>query len=203
MERHRDFDIVVHGASGFTGRLVAGRLAARAAAEGVRWAVSGRDARKLAATLVEIGAPADTPVIVADAADPASLDALAKRTRVVLTTVGPYQLYGSGRVAACAAAGADYADLCGEPVWMRDMIDRHHAAAERSGARIIPLCGFDSIPSELSARVYVRHPEHLVLVQAELARGLGGRAQRVYLQADVCRADLLVEVEAQACHQLS
>jgi short subunit dehydrogenase-like uncharacterized protein len=96
-----------------------------------------------------VGAPADTPLLSADATDPVSLGAMLAQTSAVLTTVGPYQLYGSELVAACAANGTDYLDLCGEPVWMRRMIDAHHATAQSTGARIVFSCGFDSIPFEL------------------------------------------------------
>ena len=110
--------------------------AAAAAAAGV-WRTpggAGRDAGKLAAVRDEIGAPADTPLVIADASAPASLDAMAGRAKVVLTTVGPYQLYGTDVVAACVRAGTDYVDLCGEPAWMRAMIDAHDAGAKASGA---------------------------------------------------------------------
>lgn len=144
------FDIVVHGASGFTGKLVAEYLAAQyGPGSGLSWAMAGRSRDKLAAVRDEIGAPKDTPLIEADAGDPASLKALVGQTRAVLTTVGPYQLYGSDLVAGCAASGTDYLDLCGEPAWMRQMIDAHQAAAQASGARILFSCGFDSIPFEL------------------------------------------------------
>ena len=143
-------DIVVYGATGFTGQLVAEYLAARYAGKSdPKWAMAGRSLDKLAAVRDAIGAPADTPLIVADAGDPASLQAMVEQTRSVLTTVGPYQLYGSELVAACAASGTDYLDLCGEPVWMRQMIDAHQATAQASGARIVFSCGFDSLPFEL------------------------------------------------------
>ncbi len=144
------FDVVVYGASGFTGRLVAEYLAAHyGPGSNLKWAMAGRSRDKLAAVRDEIGAPKDTPLIEADASDPASLKALVGQTRAVLTTVGPYQLYGSELVAACAASGTDYLDLCGEPAWMRQMIDAHHAKAQSTGARILFSCGFDSIPFEL------------------------------------------------------
>ena len=111
--------------------------------------MAGRSLDKLAGVRDAIGAPSDTPLIAADAGDPASLKAMIDQTRLVLTTVGPYQLYGSELVAACAATGTDYLDLCGEPLWMRQMIDAHEAAAKSSGARIVFSCGFDSIPFEL------------------------------------------------------
>lgn len=145
-----EFDIIVYGASGFTGRLVAEYLAKRYDVGGaVRWAMAGRSLEKLAAVRDEIGAPAETPLVTADADDPDSLAAMVGRTKAVLTTVGPYQLYGSALVAACAKAGTDYLDLCGEPAWMRQMIDAHEAEAKASGARIVFSCGFDSIPFEL------------------------------------------------------
>jgi short subunit dehydrogenase-like uncharacterized protein len=146
----KPFDLVVHGATGFTGRLVVEYLLRRyPPSSGVRWAMGGRNADKLAAVRDEVGAPADTPLIVTDTTNPASLQALMDQTRLVLTTVGPYQLYGNELVAACAIAGVDYVDLCGEPAWMRHMIDAHHAAAQASGARIVFSCGFDSIPFDL------------------------------------------------------
>src|SRR4051795_1668651 len=144
------FDIVVYGASGFTGQLVAEYLASRYAKDSdLKWAMAGRSLDKLASVRDAIGAPSDTPLIAADAGDPASLKAMVEQTKLVLTTVGPYQLYGSELVAACAASGTDYLDLCGEPVWMRRMIDAHQAAAQSSGARIVFSCGFDSLPFEL------------------------------------------------------
>ncbi|WP_420607256.1 saccharopine dehydrogenase family protein [Novosphingopyxis sp.] len=145
----REFDIVVYGASGFTGRLVAEYLVQAHGASDLKWAMAGRSLSRLEAVRDAIGAPADTVLITADAADPASLGAMCKRTSVVITTVGPYQLYGNELVAACAATGTDYCDLCGEPAWMREQIDLHGAAAARSGARIVFSCGFDSIPFDL------------------------------------------------------
>lgn len=145
-----EFDIIVYGATGFTGRLVAEYLAANYGVGGsVKWAMAGRSAAKLAEVRDEIGAPKDTPLIVADANDAASLKAMVGRAKAILTTVGPYQLYGSDLVAACAAAGTDYLDLSGEPNWMAEMIEAHDAAAKASGARIVFSCGFDSIPFEL------------------------------------------------------
>lgn len=146
----RDFDIIVYGATGFTGRLVAEYLInAYPGPDGPKWAMAGRSLSKLQEVRDEIGAPADTPLLTANSDDPASLKALCERTTVMLTTVGPYQLYGSDLVAACAATGTAYVDLCGEPAWMRHMIDAHQEAARRSGARIVFSCGFDSIPFDL------------------------------------------------------
>ena len=164
------FDLVVHGATGFTGRLVVEYLLQRyPAGSGLRWAMGGRNAEKLAAVRDEVGAPADTPLVVTDTSSPASLQALMDQTRLVLTTVGPYQLYGNELVAACAAAGVDYVDLCGEPAWMRKMIDAHEATAQASGARIVFSCGFDSIPFDLG----------VFLLQNEMKARFGHPASRV------------------------
>jgi short subunit dehydrogenase-like uncharacterized protein len=141
-----EFDIIVYGAGGFTGRLVAEYLAKRGIK---RWAMAGRSAAKLAEVRDLIGAPKDTPLVEADASEPATLAAMCNRTRVIITTVGPYQLYGPELVKACAETGTDYVDLCGEPAWMRTMIDAHDATAKKSGARIVFSCGFDSIPFDL------------------------------------------------------
>ncbi len=166
----KQFDLIVHGATGFTGRLVIEYLLQRyPAGSGVRWAMGGRSAAKLAAVRDELGAPADTPLVVTDSADPASLNALMAQTRLVLTTVGPYQLYGNELVAACAASGVDYVDLCGEPAWMRQMIDAHEAQAKASGARIVFSCGFDSIPFDLG----------VLMLQTEMKARFGSPAQRV------------------------
>src|SRR3984893_17849234 len=144
------FDIVVYGATGFTGQLVAEYLAAHYTGKrDPKWAMAGRSLEKLAAVRDAIGAPADTALIVADASDPASLKAMIDQAGSVLSTVGPYQLYGTELVAACAASGTDYLDLCGEPLWMRQMIEAHEATAKSSGARILFSCGFDSLPFEL------------------------------------------------------
>lgn len=145
----RPYDIVVYGATGYTGRLVAEYLAHHYQGKGPKWAMAGRSAAKLAEVRDLIGAPADTPLIKANSDDPASMKALAESTRVVVTTVGPYQLYGEPLLKACVEAGTDYADLCGEPAWMRQMVDQYHEAAKASGARISFSSGFDSIPFDL------------------------------------------------------
>lgn len=154
MPKNREFDIIVYGATGYTGRLVAEYLIGKS---GVKWAMAGRSADKLAEVRDLIGAPADTPLVVADASDPATLDAMAKRANVILTTVGPYQLYGNELVAACVANGTDYTDLCGEPAWMRQKIDEHDAVAKASGARICFSAGFDSIPFDLGVLMLQKH----------------------------------------------
>ena len=155
MPEARELDIIVYGATGYTGRLVAEYLTTRAGAP--RWAMAGRSLAKLEEVRDLIGTSTDTPLIVADASDPASLDAMCKRAKVILTTVGPYQLYGDELVAACVANGTDYTDLCGEPAWMRTQIDQHDAAAKASGARICFSAGFDSIPFDLGVLMLQKH----------------------------------------------
>jgi len=146
----RKFDIVVYGATGFTGRLVAEYLNNRYGnGDEVTWAMGARNLAKLESVRDEMGLPANTPLVVADSNDTASMQAMVDNTKVILTTVGPYQTYGSELVGLCANSGTDYVDLCGESVWMRHMIDAHQEAAEKSGARIVFSCGFDSIPSDL------------------------------------------------------
>ena len=164
------FDIVVYGATGFTGQLVAEYLTRQYKSDKtLKWAMAGRSLGKLKSVRDAIGAPGNTPLIVADASDAASLRAMAERTMSVITTVGPYQLYGEELLAACVATGTDYLDLCGEPIWMRQMIDKYEAAAKESGARIVFSCGFDSVPFELGAFV----------VQEEAKRVFGAPASRV------------------------
>lgn len=137
----REFDLVLFGATGFTGKLVAEYLAA--SAEKPRWAVAGRSADKLKALGL------DVPSVVVDALDASAMNEVAKRTKVICTTVGPYAKYGTEVVAACANHGTHYCDLAGEVQWMRRMIDAHHERAKETGARIVHTCGFDSIPSDL------------------------------------------------------
>lgn len=150
MNPNAEFDIIVYGATGYTGRLVAEYLAQRYGVGGeVKWAMAGRSAAKLAEVRDLIGAPKETPLVVADADKPAELEAMARRGKAIITTVGPYQLYGNGLVAACATAGTDCLDLSGEPNWMRTVIDAHSETAKKTGARIVHSCGFDSIPFEM------------------------------------------------------
>ncbi|HEY2769967.1 MAG TPA: saccharopine dehydrogenase NADP-binding domain-containing protein [Solirubrobacteraceae bacterium] len=148
----RAHDIVVYGATGFTGELTAAYLA-RHAGPGTRWALAGRNRAKLEAVrgrLAQIDpACAELPLLEADAGDPESLRAVAESTKVVITTVGPYILYGEPLVAACATAGTDYVDLTGEPEFVDQMWLRYHEQAQQSGARLVHSCGFDSIPYDL------------------------------------------------------
>ncbi len=146
----KQYDIVVYGASGFTGRLVAEYLQhAYGNGEQLFWAMAGRSQEKLESVRDEMNLPADTPLVVADVNNQESIDSMVSNTKAVLTTVGPYQLYGSQLVASCAKLGTDYVDLCGEPVWMRQMIDANEQNAQQSGARIVFSCGYDSIPTDL------------------------------------------------------
>ncbi len=137
--------------------------------DGPKWAMAGRSQDKLEEVRDAIGAPTDTPLVVADASDPAGLEAMCKRTKVVLTTVGPYQLYGDDLLAACVKTGTDYADLCGEPAWMAEKIAQHHEAAKASGARICFSSGFDSIPFDLG----------VLMLQKEAKERHGSPAPRV------------------------
>lgn len=166
----RRFDLVLLGASGYTGALVAAELAAAAASEGIRWAIAGRDRGKLEATRAALRGAGDVPILIADARDVASLERLAGETRVIASTVGPYRLYGSELVGACARAGTSYCDLTGEVPWMRAMIDAHDATARASGARIVFTCGFDSIPSDVG--VWLAH-RALAARGRQIARATG------------------------------
>ena len=144
----RQHDVVVYGATSFVGQILCKYLVGRHGVDGdLRWAIAGRSASKLAEVARTTGA--DVPRIVADAADRSALDEMAASTRVVVSTVGPYALYGSELVAAVVEAGGDYCDLTGEVQWMRRMIDAHQSRAQATGARIVHTCGFDSIPSDL------------------------------------------------------
>lgn len=149
----RALDIVIFGATGFAGRLVAEYLAERHADSDIRWAIAGRSLSKLEAVRDALAAEhphvAALPLVVADSGDPDSLAAMAARATVVCTTVGPYAKYGAGLVAACIAAGTHYCDLTGEPQFIRRMIDAHHDNAVAAGVRIVHCCGFDSIPSDI------------------------------------------------------
>jgi short subunit dehydrogenase-like uncharacterized protein len=152
----RDFDIVLFGATGFTGKLVAEYLAQTADPQAVRLALAGRDAEKLSrvrdamVALDERWARVET--LRAHSDDDAALTGIAERTRVIITTVGPYTVHGEPLVRACARTGTDYVDLTGEPVWWKRMIDRYHDDAVRTNATIVPCCGFDSVPHDMGAR---------------------------------------------------
>ncbi len=146
----REFDVVVFGASGYTGKLVAEYIQSEYGENGsVKWAIAGRNREKLEGIREELGLSADLSILEVDSNDQDSLNAMTSSTKCVLTTVGPYQLYGSNLVESCAKNGTDYVDLTGEPGWMYEMINAHKETAEASGARIVFSCGFDSIPFDL------------------------------------------------------
>jgi short subunit dehydrogenase-like uncharacterized protein len=156
MTQPRPFDIVLYGATGFTGRLTAGYLAQQRERP-FRWAIAGRNLDKLRQVRAEIGAGEEVTMIRADSDDPASLVAMAGQTQVVLTTVGPYIRYGEPLVKAAIEAGADYVDITGEPEFVNTIIDRYDAAAREQGVRIVNCCGFDSIPHDLGVYMVVKH----------------------------------------------
>ncbi|WP_225409901.1 saccharopine dehydrogenase family protein [Stigmatella hybrida] len=178
-----EFDIILWGATGFTGRLVAEYLSKTQDTHGATWALAGRDRTRLEQVRASLGAlnasSANLPIVLADARNAASLDAMVARTRVVISTVGPYARHGNELVAACARSGTDYCDLTGEVHWMRRMIDAHHEEAQKSGARIVHTCGFDSIPSDLGVLMLQeamkeRHGTHCHRVNYYMTRMRGG-----------------------------
>ncbi|ULE31887.1 saccharopine dehydrogenase family protein [Mycobacterium sp. IDR2000157661] len=157
-QSQREFDIVVYGATGFVGRLTADYLA-RAGGD-ARIALAGRSPDKLLSVRDTLGEKAQSwPLITADASQPSTLNEMAAQARVVVTTVGPYAKYGLPLVAACAAAGTDYADLTGESLFVRESIDLYHKQAADTGARIVHSCGFDSIPSDLTVFALYRQAQ--------------------------------------------
>ena len=157
----RELDLVLFGATGFTGGLTADYLA-RHVPDGCRWALAGRNQEKLEKLRARLGV--DVPLLRADVTEEDSLADIASRARVVVTTVGPYLEHGAPLVAACAKAGTDYVDLTGEPEFVDRMYVEHHEEAVRSGARIVHACGFDSVPYDLGAMFTVSHlPEGVPL----------------------------------------
>lgn len=172
----RDFDVVVWGATGFTGKLVAEYLASKA---GLRWAIAGRSREKLEAVRGAIGQP-ELPLLVGDSHDRASLDAIVARTKAICSTVGPFAKFGSELVAACVAGRTHYCDITGETHWIRKMIDRHHDAAREHETRIVPCCGFDSIPSDLGTHV----------LQQQAVLRYGAPCQRVTLYVERTKGSL-------------
>jgi short subunit dehydrogenase-like uncharacterized protein len=194
----RPLDLVLYGASGFVGRLTAEHVARHAPA-GLRVGLAGRSPDRLRAVRDGLGPAArDWPIVIADASDAASLAGLARGARVVVTTVGPYLRYGIGLVEACADAGTHYADLTGEVLFVRRAADRFHARAIATGARIVPSCGFDSVPSDLA--VLALHTaaaadgagdlEDVTLTVTSMRGGLsGGTIDSLRAQIDEVRAD--------------
>ena len=154
----RDFDVVLYGASGFTGKQTAEYFARNAPPGGLRWAIAGRNLSKLEAVRGSLGPLGESiEILVAEAHDQPAIDAIVARTRVLLTTAGPYALYGTQIVDACVRHRTHYVDITGETTWVRDLIDRYHDEAAATGTRIVPFCGFDSVPSDLGSFLLVRH----------------------------------------------
>jgi short subunit dehydrogenase-like uncharacterized protein len=151
------YDIVVFGASGYTGRLVAEYLQGEYANTSLKWAMAGRSLDKLASVRTALGIPDSVDLVSVDSDDAASVGQMVSDCKVVITTVGPYQLYGEELIKQCAEQGTDYVDLSGEPSWMHETIAQHSAAAKTSGARIVHSCGFDSIPFDLGVYCLQQH----------------------------------------------
>ena len=169
----RPYDVVLYGASGFVGKQTVQYFARHASREQVRWAIAGRNRQKLEAIRTQVGAAVD--VLVADSQNQPEIDAIVSQTRVLLTTAGPFALYGNALVDACVRFRTHYVDITGETPWVKTLIDRYHTQAAADGTRIIPCCGFDSIPSDLGTYLVVRH----------LQRELGAACKQVnaYFQA--------------------
>lgn len=172
MENQREFDIIVWGATGFTGRLVAQYLFNQyGVGRDLNWAMAGRNEEKMHKVRAKV-ADSSVPYVLADSHDRASLDEMTKRAKVIITTVGPYGKYGSELVASCVENGTHYCDLSGEVLWMRDMIDTHHEAAKAKGVKIVHCCGFDSVPSDMG--VY--------FMQEEAKKRTGAPAQEIQMR---------------------
>jgi short subunit dehydrogenase-like uncharacterized protein len=154
----RQYDVVLYGASGFTGRQTVQYFARNMRPSDLRWAIAGRNRQALETAREHAGETArSVDILVADAQDQPAVDAIVSKTRVLLTTAGPFSLYGTKIVDACVRYKTHHVDITGETFWVRDLIDRHHDRAAAEGTRIIPCCGFDSIPSDLGAYLVVRH----------------------------------------------
>ena len=154
MNDKRDYDIIIWGASGFTGRLVAEYLFNNYNSKDLKWAIAGRDESKLLSIQKEF-LDNSIPIVIADSFDETSLSEMAKRTKVVCSTVGPYSKYGSLLVKSCVESKTNYCDLAGEAQWIRKMIDLHHEKAKSNQVKIVNSCGYDSIPSDLG--IYFIH----------------------------------------------
>ena len=174
----REFDLILWGATGFTGCLVAHYLAGHPGIDDVRWALGGRNRTKLESLRDELGLSDDElPLVVGDCLDREGLDEIVSRTRVICSTVGPYARYGGPLVAACIEGGTDYCDLTGEVQWIREMIDKHHDQALARQVRIVHCCGIDSIPSDLGVLVLQEEAKERFGVPAERVRFLLWKAR--------------------------
>ncbi len=178
MSHSKEFDLIIWGASGFTGKLVVEYLYKKyGVSEEFKWAMGGRNQTKLEKVQAEV-ADESVPLVVADSQDEVSLNAMVQRTKVMCTTVGPYAKYGSKLVAACVVHRVDYCDLTGEVQWMRKMIDQHHEAAKANGTKIVHTCGFDSIPSDMGvyfmqreAKAKTGHPATQIKMRVRAFKG--------------------------------
>jgi short subunit dehydrogenase-like uncharacterized protein len=175
---HAQYDLIVFGATSFVGKLVCHYLAGQSGDRPLRWAAAGRSRPKLQHLRASLGdGHAALPLVVADAADAAALAAMCAQTRIVISTVGPYALYGEPLVKVCAQTGTDYCDLAGEVHWIKRMLDRYEPAAKASGARIVHCCGFDSIPSDLG----------VLFLQEEARKRFGGACPEVAMRVKAMR----------------
>jgi short subunit dehydrogenase-like uncharacterized protein len=170
--RETTYEVVLYGASGFVGRQTVRYFAERVNRDEVRWAIAGRSRQKLELVREQVGI--DVDLLVADSQDPTAIDSIVSQTRVLLNTAGPFALYGDAIVDACIRYGTHYVDITGETPWVKGLIDRYHVRAAADGTRIIPCCGFDSVPSDLGAYLLVRH------LQQEL--GVGCARVKAYYQ---------------------
>jgi len=151
----RPYDLVLYGASGFVGQQTVRYLASHVFPKPLRWAIAGRNRQKLEAVRDEVGVTVD--LLVADSQDQPAIDAIVSQTRVLLSTAGPFAIHGNALIDACVRFRTHYVDITGETPWVRTLLDRYHAQAVADGTRIIPCCGFDSVPSDLGAYLIVRH----------------------------------------------
>jgi short subunit dehydrogenase-like uncharacterized protein len=155
---HREYDVLLYGASGFVGRQTVKYFAEHPSAKDVRWAIAGRNRQRLEAVKAQVGESAkDADVWAVDSQDRAAVDEMVARTKVVLNTAGPFAQYGTPIVDACVRLKTHYVDITGETPWVKTLIERYHEQAASDGTRIIPFCGFDSIPSDLGTYLVVRH----------------------------------------------
>ncbi|WP_416672711.1 saccharopine dehydrogenase family protein [Egbenema bharatensis] len=165
----RPYDVVLYGASGFVGKQTVQYFARHPGSESLHWAIAGRNRQKLEAVRDEVGVTVD--VLVADSQDQPAIDNIVSQTRVLLTTAGPFALYGNTLVDACVRFKTHYVDITGETPWVRTLIDRYHAQAAVDGTRIIPCCGFDSIPSDLGTYLVVRHLQEQLNLSCKQVQG--------------------------------
>jgi short subunit dehydrogenase-like uncharacterized protein len=163
----RDYDVVIYGATGFVGSRAAEYLAEHRRRDKLRWAIAGRDRRKLEAIKARLAGAAAVDVLTADSADQSAVDTLVARTRVLLNVAGPFALYGNAIVDACVRLRTHYVDITGETVWVKSLIERYHDKAAGAGTRVIPFCGFDSVPSDLGSYLLVRHLQRTLGVECQ------------------------------------